>query len=177
MRRYIKLNLIISVFAMCLLGLGCKSNAPKYESKYQAVYEYINNCENLVFWKGDICSEKYKDQFPINIFTQFLPEADKYVYQNASGLQPLINYIFNRNIQSDLYVAFSSERNNVIRAILIRCPFDRKNRIAQEMTPEDYIDNISAGLLFPDVNFIFTFNRDNSIKTVSTQVYDENIEL
>lgn len=126
MRRYIKLNLIISVFAMCLLGLGCKSNAPKYESKYQAVYEYINNCENLVFWKGDICSEKYKDQFPINIFTQFLPEADKYVYQNASGLQPLINYIFNRNIQSDLYVAFSSERNNVIRAILIRCPFDRK---------------------------------------------------
>lgn len=141
MRRYIKLNLIISVFAMCLLGLGCKSNAPKYESKYQAVYEYINNCENLVFWKGDICSEKYKDQFPINIFTQFLPEADKYVYQNASGLQPLINYIFNRNIQSDLYVAFSSERNNVIRAILIRCPFDRKNRIAQEMTPEDYIDN------------------------------------
>lgn len=76
MRRYIKLNLIISVFAMCLLGLGCKSNAPKYESKYQAVYEYINNCENLVFWKGDICSEKYKDQFPINIFTQFLPESE-----------------------------------------------------------------------------------------------------
>ena len=64
---------------------GCKSNAPKYESKYQAAYEYINNCENLTFWKEDICDEKYKDMFPINIIPDIFPDG-----KDASGFKPLI---------------------------------------------------------------------------------------
>lgn len=78
--------------------------------------EYINNCENLTFWKEDICDEKYKDMFPINIIPDIFPDG-----KDASGFKPLINYIFNRNEKTDWYVVFTKQVNNSIQAYCFQC--------------------------------------------------------
>ena len=141
---------------------GCKSNAPKYESKYQAAYEYINNCENLTFWKEDICDEKYKDMFPINIIPDIFPDG-----KDASGFKPLINYIFNRNEKSDWYVVFTKQVNNSIQAYCFQCNSMFFPQISYLISPE-------SGLPICDFSFIFIFNDDNSIKSVSKFVNDGN---
>ena len=144
---------------------GCKSNAPKYESKYQAAYEYINNCENLTFWKEDICDEKYKDMFPINIIPDIFPDG-----KDASGFKPLINYIFNRNEKSDWYVVFTKQVNNSIQAYCFQCNRMFFPQISYLISPE-------SGLPICDFSFIFIFNDDNSIKSVSKFANDGNNEF
>lgn len=149
------------IYLILILALpGCKSNALKYESKYQAAYEYINNCENLTFWKDDICDEKYKDKFPINIIPDIFPDGN-----DASGFKPLINYIFNRNEKTDWYVVFSKQINNSIQAYCFQC----KNMFPQN----SYLISPENGLPICDFSFIFIFNDDNSIKSVSKFVNDE----
>lgn len=124
--------------------------------------QYINNCENLTFWKEDICDEKYKDMFPINIIPDIFPDG-----KDASGFKPLINYIFNRNEKTDWYVVFTKQVNNSIQAYCFQCNRMFFPQISYLISPE-------SGLPICDFSFIFIFNDDNSIKSVSKFANDGN---
>ena len=144
--------IICLIPSLLLLGYGCQTKVKKkYESRYQAAYEYINNCENLTFWKSDICDEKYKDLFPVNIIPDILGKGD------ASGFKPLINYIFNPNKESNIYVIFSREYNNYFRAYVIQSDI-------QNLYPNSLM--IAPDLPIHDFAFTFIFNEDNSIRYV-----------
>lgn len=148
--------IIFLTASLLLFGSGCRTRVKKlYESRYQAAYEYINNRENLTFWKNDICDEKYKNLFPVNIIPDILGGGD------ASGFKPLINYIFYPNKNSDIYVIFSREYNNYFRAYVVQTDDD--------LYPHSYM-MVATDLPIHDFAFTFIFNEDNSIKYVWPEI-------
>lgn len=149
---------IFFIFILLLLESGCQKGKKKlYESRYQAAYEYINNCENLTFWKKDICDDKYKDLFPVNIVLNIKGGGD------ASGFKPLINHIFNPNRKSNLYVIFSRQYNNSCFAYCIQ---DESIVYSRNNTEPLVSTTFFGDLPEYDFSFTFIFNEDNSIKSV-----------
>lgn len=153
-KSYVMKRLFIYIFIFVILTMNsCTCTNKKCASRYQVAYDYINNCENLTFWRENICNEEYKDLFPINIVPAIYPNGG-----DASGFQPLINIIFNRNTQSNLYVIFSEEINNSIQAYCFQNDYILSH-------PGNYMLDSNG---FPICNFSFTFvfNADNSINEV-----------